>query len=66
MFREEVAAVSPGVGGDDDEVIFSRGIQKGLVGKGVKADRVKAGPPDPWEILSGRMAGVIGEWSVSH
>lgn len=64
VFTNEVAAVSPGVGRDDDEIVFGRGIEEGFVRQGVDADGIESGPADLWEINFGRMAAPRGEGAV--
>ncbi len=53
VFVNEVAAVSPSVGGDDEEVVFGGGIEEGLVGEVVNADGVESGGADLWEVGGG-------------
>lgn len=66
VFADEVAAVSPGVGGDDEEVIFSGGVEEGLVRKAIDADGIEAGGADFWEIGSRGMWGIRREGSVGE
>jgi hypothetical protein len=64
VFPDEVAAVAPGVGGDDDEVIFGGGVEESFVGEVVDADGVEAGGADFWEVERGGMWGVGWEGAV--
>ena len=56
ILRDEVATVSPGVGGDDDQVVLSGVIEEPAIREGVYSDGIESGGADFWEVFFRRVA----------
>lgn len=56
IFRDEVTTVSPGVGGDDDQVVLSGVIEEPAIREGVYSDGIESGGADFWEVFFRRVA----------
>ena len=65
IFADEVAAVAPGVSGDDDQVVLSGVVEQVAVWEGVNADGIESGGTDRREVFFRRVAGGLRKGSIS-
>lgn len=65
IFADEVAAVAPGVGGDNDEVVLGGVVEQVAVWKGVNTDRIEPSTSDFWEVFFRRVAGGLRKGAIS-
>ena len=64
ILPEKITAMAPGVGWDDEKVVFESGVEEIAVGQGIKPDRVETGVPDPGKVVAGVVMALGGKWPV--
>lgn len=65
IFADEVAAVAPGVGGDNDEVVLGGVVEQVAIREGVNADGIESGGTDLREVFFRRVAGGLRKGAIS-
>ena len=65
ILRDEVTTVSPGVSGDDDQVVLSGVIKEMAIREGINADGIESGGTDLREVFFRRVAGGLRKGYIS-